>query len=169
MDAGEFARLFAVEGPRVLRVLRRLGVREADMEDVCQEVFIVVHRRAGEFRGASSVRTWIYGIALRCALGYRRRKHVRDGVVLVEEPAVPPEQPDELERVRARRVLQAALDKLAEGPRVVFVLYELEQLSMREVAHTLEVPLATAYSRLHAARAALRDEFARLQRSGAWP
>lgn len=169
MDAREFARLFAAEAPRVIRVLRRLGVREADVEDACQEVFIVVHRRAAEFQGRSSLRTWIYGIALRCALAHRRRKHVRDGVTLAHEPAVPAEQQRELEQSRARRTLQAALDKLAEGARDVFVLYELEQLSMREVAEALEIPIATAYSRLYAARTELQAEFARLARKGDWP
>jgi RNA polymerase sigma-70 factor (ECF subfamily) len=169
MDAAAFARLFAAEAPRVLRVLRRLGVREADVEDVCQEVFVVVHRRAAEFRGDSALGTWVYGIALRCAAAHRRRKHVRDGVALVEEPAVAAEQQQALERTRARRVLQAALDKLDEGQREVFVLYELEQLAMREVAEALELPLPTAYSRLYAARAALQAEFARLARRGEWP
>jgi RNA polymerase sigma-70 factor, ECF subfamily len=171
VDAHEFARLFAAEAPRVWRVLRRLGVPPADVEDVCQEVFLVIYRRWAEFRGESSMRTWIYGIALRKAIGHRRRTHVRKARPLAErdEPAVAPEQCHDLERAWTRQVLQAALDKLGDGKREVFVLYELEQLTMREVAAALELPLHTAYSRLYAARAELRDTLQRLAHKQAWP
>jgi RNA polymerase sigma-70 factor, ECF subfamily len=170
VDADEFARLFAAEAPRVWRVLRRLGVPPADVEDVCQEVFVVIHRRWADFRGESSMRTWIYGIALRKAIGHRRHLYARKARPLGErdEPAVPPEQSDQLERAQARRTLQAALDRLGEGKREVFVLYELEQLSMREVAAALELPLHTAYSRLYAARTELGDALQRLAHKREW-
>ena len=168
-SAQDFARLFVSEAPRVLRVLRRLGVRDADVEDVAQEVFLVVHRRAAEFRGESSLRTWIYGIAVRSALGHRRRKHVRTSVELSVEPAIDADQPAAVERAQAREVLRGAIARLPEGPREVFVLYELEELSMRDVANALEVPLATAYTRLYAARSALRGMLDQLASEGAWP
>jgi len=169
VDAGEFARLFAAEAPRVWRVLRRLGIAEADLEDVCQEVFLVVYRRWHEFRGASTLRTWIYGIALRKALGHRRRKHVRDAVPLAHEPSVAPEQQQALESSEQRRLLQSALDRLGDGKREVFVLYELEQLAMREVANALELPLHTAYARLYAARSELGATLRRLIGPGGRP
>ena len=62
-----FTGLFREHAPYVWRVLRRLGVAEADVEDACQEVFLVVHRRAESFDGTSSVKTWIYGICVRVA------------------------------------------------------------------------------------------------------
>ena len=169
VDAGEFARLFAAEAPRVWRVLRRLGIAEADLEDVCQEVFLVVYRRWHEFRGASTLRTWIYGIALRKALGQRRREHVRDAVPLAHEPSVAPEQQQALESSEQRRLLQSALDRLGDGKREVFVLYELEQLAMREVANALELPLHTAYARLYAARSELGATLRRLIGPGGRP
>jgi RNA polymerase sigma-70 factor (ECF subfamily) len=168
VDAAEFARLFAAEAPRVWNALRRIGVREADLEDVCQEVFLVVHRRWGDFRGDSSIRTWIYGIALRKALSYRRAARVRKQTEFQpnDEPSVAPDQQRGIERAQARRALQAALDKLEDGPRDVFVLFELEQLPMREVAALLELPLQTAYSRLYAARADVKAELQRAARKG---
>lgn len=171
VDAREFARLFATHAPRVWRMLRRLGVGEPDLEDVCQEVFLVVYRRWGEFRGDSSISTWILGIALRKALTHRRRKHTREATPLTEahEPACAPEQQRGLEREDARLVLEQALQKLGDAQRDVFVLFELEQLSMRDVAAALELPLPTAYARLYAARAELAAELRRLAARGAMP
>jgi RNA polymerase sigma-70 factor (ECF subfamily) len=156
-DPAEFAKLFASEAPRVWRALRRLGVRDADLDDLVQDVFIVVYRRWGDFRGESSLRTWIYGIALRRAFAQRRNRHAR-GVVDLTHPELPssaPEQTRELARSELRGALQGALERLGEGKREVFVLYELEELPMRDVAALLEAPLHTCYARLYAARAEL--------------
>ena len=171
VDAQVFARVFAAEAPRVWRLLRRLGVRDADLEDVCQEVFLVVYRRWGEFRGESALGTWICGIALRKAIAHRRRKSVRDTMAITEaqEPTVAPEQQRELEQKDTRQVLQTALGKLDDAQREVLVLYELEQLPMREVATMLALPLHTAYSRLYAARSELSTELKRLTLRGSMP
>jgi RNA polymerase sigma-70 factor (ECF subfamily) len=138
----------------VWRTVRHLGVREADIEDVCQEVFLTVHRKLRDFEGRSSLRTWLYGICLRTASDYRRRAHVRREFA-VEDPAPraqAPEQHDEVQRQQARRRLAAILDQLDDDKRTVFVLYEIEEISMKEVAKIVDCPLQTAYSRLHAAR-----------------
>lgn len=154
----DFAEVFQTQTAYVWRSLRRLGVREADVEDVCQEVFMVVHRKLSTFEGRSKLTTWIYGICVRTASDYRRRAHRRH-----EEPTdSPPDEREsapqlkELERRRALAQLDNALDTLDEARRAVFVLYEVEELSMPEVAKTLGIPLQTAYSRLHAARKQVR-------------
>ncbi len=157
--APRFEEVFRAHAPRVWRVLRRLGVREADVEDQCQEVFVVVHRKLAEFEGRSSLGTWIYGICLRVASDYRRRAHVRH-----EEPTADlPEQQNSppqarlLERAQARALLDAALAELDEDKRAVFVLYEIEEVPMAEVALAAGCPLQTAYSRLHAARKKVQE------------
>jgi RNA polymerase sigma-70 factor (ECF subfamily) len=170
-DPAEFAKLFASEAPRVWRALRRLGVRDADLDDLVQDVFIVVYRRWGDFRGESSLRTWIYGIALRRAFAQRRNRHAR-GVVELSHPELPssaPEQPREVARSELRGALQAALERLGEGKREVFVLYELEELPMRDVAALLEAPLHTCYARLYAARAELAVLLRRAGHEGGGP
>jgi RNA polymerase sigma-70 factor (ECF subfamily) len=172
VDAAAFAQLFASEAPRVWRLLRRLGVLEADLEDLCQEVFLVVYQRWHEFRGDAAASTWVYGIALRKGVGHRRLKRVHAARTSLPEhaaPAVPAEQARALEDADRRRILQAALDKLGEPQRDVFVLYELEELPMREVAALLDVPLHTAYGRLYAAREELAAELRRLSLKGGWP
>jgi len=145
----------------VWRVLGRLGVARADLEDVCQEVFLVVHRRLAEFEGRSTLRTWLYGIALRCASDYRRR-HARRAP---DEP--PPElavaQLQRIDAREARVLLERLLDHLDADKREVFVLFELEELSMAEVVAIVGCPLQTGYSRLHAARAVLASAASRIQ------
>lgn len=136
------------------RALRHLGVREADVEDVCQEVFIVAHRRLPEFRGEASLRSWLYGIALRLASEYQRRAYVRREIPS-DDPATSREEVlelDGLERSELRGLFLQALSQLDEDKRAVFVLYEIEELDMKEVSDAIGCPLQTAYSRLHAAR-----------------
>jgi RNA polymerase sigma-70 factor (ECF subfamily) len=143
----------------VWRCLRHLGVRTAELEDVTHDVFIVVGRKLSSFEGRSSLRTWIYGICLRTASDYRARAVHRREVLGVEQPAraKPAEQGRRLEEEQLREKLVRLLDGLPEEQREVFVLYEVEELSMKEIAEVARCPLQTAYSRLHAARRALRE------------
>lgn len=145
----------------VWRVLTHLGVPNSDLEDVCHDVFLVVQRRAGDFAGRSSIRTWIYGIALRTASDYRKRafRRYERSVDQVPETIDSANQHESLERDQLRGKLTNLLARLPDTQREVFVLYEVEELGMREVAEVLGCPLQTAYSRLHAARRALLDAF----------
>lgn len=141
------------------RALRHLGVRERDIEDVCQDVFLVVHRRLADFRGDSSLRTWIYGIAVRLASEHRRRAQVRREVPVAETPLITSTSDPEgsYENSELRRILLGILEQLDDDKRAVFVLYEIEDLDMKEVARAVDCPLQTAYSRLHAARRFVAD------------
>ena len=166
------AEIFREHAPFVWRGLRRLGVPESDVEDVCQEVFVVVHRKLGDFEGRSSLRTWIYGICARTASDYRRSGRVRREVV-TDAPPEPPQDGgsasyDAVALRQARATLDRILDELDDDKRAVFVLYEIEELTMAEVAEALGCPLQTAYSRLHAARKVVEAGVQRAQaRSGA--
>jgi len=138
----------------VWRTIKHLGVPERDIQDVCQEVFVVIHRKLESFEGRSSLRTWVYGICLRTASDYRRRAHVRREQSVDEVPSANFEasQEDDLERARYRQRLAELLDQLDEDKRQVFILYEIEELDMKEIAEAMGTPLQTAYSRLRAAR-----------------
>jgi RNA polymerase sigma-70 factor (ECF subfamily) len=146
--------IFQEHGAYAWRALRYCGVAQADLQDACQEVFLVVHRRLPDFENRSSVRTWVYGICLRVAAQYRRRAHRRHEELMREPPetAVLPTQSTEIEGHQARAMLQNLLGTLDPAKREVFVLYEIEQLPMEEVAVVVGCPLRTAYSRLEAAR-----------------
>jgi RNA polymerase sigma-70 factor (ECF subfamily) len=163
-----FRELFDAHGPYIWRTLRRLGVREADAKDMCQEVFVVVHRRLPDFDGTASVRTWVYGIAVRVASQYRRRavhRHEELSDQIPEIVSTPP-QDDTLYGKWLLERLNAALDRLDENQRVVFVLYELEELTMTEIASALGCPLQTAYSRLRVARETVRKAFRSIKDEG---
>lgn len=160
-----FAEVYRDNAAFIWRVLRRFGVREADVEDVCQDVFLVVHRKLGDFAQRSSVRTWLYSIALRCASDHRKRAHVKREAPTshtIDAPIDAP-QPRQVADRQARAVLDEILDALDEPKRAVFVLYELEELTMAEVAEAVGCPLQTAYSRLHAAREAFEAAVNRRQ------
>ena len=140
------------------RLVANMGVRHADVADVVQEVFIIVHRRLGEVVVNGSLRAWIYGICTRCCANYRRRALNRREQLFSE----PPEPTaDDNERLSARLDLERALGALDHHQRAVFLLYEVEGLSMPEVAEALTVPLSTAYSRLHLARTTFQRELER--------
>ena len=159
------SRIVREHGAFVWRTLRRLGVREADIDDVCQEVFVVVHRKLPEFEPRASIKSWLYGISIRAAAAHRRKAPVRR--------EVPTESPEEgaaahggpeasLESRETLAMLDRALDALDSDKREVFVLYEVEELTMSEVAQIVGCPLQTAYSRHSAARAHVVAFFRRL-------
>jgi RNA polymerase sigma-70 factor (ECF subfamily) len=161
-----FRDIFSRYAPYVLGLVRRLGVRDAEVEDVAQEVFIVVHRQLPTFEGRSSIKTWLCGITLRTVANHRR-KVMRRREASMEvgcELHAAPDQDTMLERRDDASTLQQALDRLSPKLREVFVLYEIEELPMADVARSLGCPRFTAYTRLHAARAALRQ---RLSQPGA--
>jgi RNA polymerase sigma-70 factor (ECF subfamily) len=145
-----------------------LGVDETDIEDVCQEVFLIVHRKLAAFEGRSSLRTWVYGICVRTAADYRKRRRTRGGgaLPLADEPWIAQSQDDELALREARVLLDRILVELDVEKRAFFVLYEIEELSMGEVAAALGCPEATAYSRLRAARREVEGAILRLRARG---
>ena len=161
----DFSQLFRTYAPFVWRLLRRLGVAEADANDVSQEVFVIVHRKLGQIASSASVRSFIYGVSVRAASDYRRSARIRRERVYAEVPEqrVVANQDAELEKRQARALLDAILRRMADSKRDTFILYELEELSMIEVAEALGCPLPTAYSRLHAARAEVEAAFSRMR------
>lgn len=136
--------------------LRKLGVRERDLDDATQEVFAQLFRSLPQFRGEAQLRTWLYRL---CATQARRLRRFRAVTVALstllgnaDDAVTGQELPTEL----ARRRVAAALDRLNEGERLVFVLYELEGMSGEEVAQIANCPVATVWRRLHYARARFR-------------
>jgi RNA polymerase sigma-70 factor (ECF subfamily) len=144
---------------RVWRTLKYLGVRDADLPDAAQEVFLVVHRRLPEFRGDAKVETWIYEIACFTAKAWRRKAATRrDRPPSESLPVIPIDaaQEADLDDARSRARLERLLEELPEEQRAVVVLHEIEELPMREVADLLGCPMFTAYSRLRLAKKRLQ-------------
>ena len=153
----------------VWRCLRSLGVRDSQLEDALQDVFIVVQRRLAEFDGRAAVRTWLYAIALRVARKYRDRAR-REPTSLEAAREDDPELASAHDGGRdselgSERLLLArrALSALDDDKREIFVLARVEQMSAPEIAGVLCIPLNTVYSRLRAARLAFDAEVTRLR------
>ncbi len=159
----DFRTIFDTYAIFVLRTLRKLGVPSADLNDLCQETFVVVHRRLPDYDGRASLRTWIYAICARTASAHRRSVRARR-----EEACANPEpyvtgaseesthQDRDIDARRAVAQIEALLANLDDEKRTIVVLHEIEGLSMAKIAGAVGCPLQTAYSRLHAARKAMR-------------
>jgi RNA polymerase sigma-70 factor (ECF subfamily) len=160
------AQVFAEHGPYVFRTLRYLGVPERDLPDVVQETFVVVHRKLPEFEARASVRTWLYRICRRTASDYRRKAHVRRESLREPMDEIQQELTHPAAAIEARQLLLRALDTLDDDKREVFVLSEIEGMTMTEVIDVVGCPLQTAYSRLSAARKRV-EEFVRGTQQGA--
>jgi RNA polymerase sigma-70 factor (ECF subfamily) len=167
-----FEALFEREFDYVYASLRRMGIRDADLPDLTHDVFVAVHRKLPEFDTTRPVRPWLFGIAFRVALGYKRRAREHREVLSDENERVAadpaPGAEALLERREAHQVLYDAIAQLDMDRRAVFVLHDIDGVAIPEVAATLEIPLNTAYSRLRLARETVTAHVkrAQLQRGG---
>ena len=157
----------------VWRSAKRLGVRESSLDDVVQEVFVIVHRRLTSFEGRSSLKTWLFGITLRVARDQRRstaRKSADGGGEIDPDTlkASTPGPGESIEKAEAVRILHALLDEMDDERREIFVMAELEQMAMPDIAATLGLNVNTAYARLRAARQEFEEGVARSRAKDQW-
>jgi RNA polymerase sigma-70 factor (ECF subfamily) len=155
----DFASVYEHNAGFVWRNLRRLGVPDGQIEDACQDTFLVAYRRLGEFARRSSIRTWLFAIALRVASEHRRKLRRTDGFdvpaqLAEEQAAAGPTPLESAERRQAALLLEQFLAGLSEMLRPVFILAELEQMTAPEIGDALGLKVNTVYSRLRLARRA---------------
>jgi len=155
----EFRDVFERELGFVYNSLRRLGIRSAELPDATQEVFATVAAVLGDYDPSRPLRPWLFGISYRVGMRYLDVAHRRR-----EVPSEMPEAPDSspgadaaVERKEARDLAREALSRVEPSRRAVLVLAHFEGMSVPEIAETLQIPVNTAYSRLHRAREELRD------------
>ncbi len=149
-----FRSVFEEHFERVCRNLRRLGVRERELEDCAHEVFIVVHRHLHEYDRARPMPPWLFAITLRVASSYRQRSRYQREIL--DDATVDDRAPVDPVDLEAHWSVRRALAALSEEKRAILVMHDLEEYTMPEIAHVLGLPLNTAYSRLRLARADLR-------------
>lgn len=151
----------------VWRTARRLGVDDRHLDDATQDVFIVIHRKLTEFEGRSALKSWIFGIARRVAHDYRRRSRRKDRASLLPSDGIAdasiPSPRDNVARAEAAEILHQFLETLDDDKRDAFVLAELEQMTVPEIAEAVGANVNTVYSRLRAARKAFDHTVSRLQ------
>ncbi len=172
-DHAAFERLMRKYNSRLFRIARAILKDDAEAEDAVQDAYLEAYRHIGEFRGQSHVATWLTRIAINQAL-MRLRRHKRErGVVPfpvdVGSSTVAAEMVDHKAespaaatlRAEIRSVVESRIDELPPPFRAVFVMRDVEELSVQETAECLGIPAATVRTRLFRARALLREALAR--------
>jgi RNA polymerase sigma-70 factor, ECF subfamily len=164
----DFHVLYRQQVSYVLRTLRRLGVRPAEVDDLAQEVFTVVFRRLADYDPSRPIGPWLFGIAFRIVSVHHRTRSRR----IVEAPADPLElaaddadgpEANVADR-QARRLLLQALDALDLDQRAALVMHDIDGQAVPAIAEALGVPVPTVYSRLRVARARFIDRVRQLRR-----
>ena len=149
----------------VARVLRNAGTPDAEIDDEVQRTFITAARRLDDVRPGAE-KGFLFKIALNLA-AHARRTLARRREVLAEEAPERNETfptPEQLtDQKRMRQLLDGVLDRMDESLRVVFVLYEFEEMNMSEIADVLEIPRGTVASRLRRAREEFRERVSALE------
>jgi RNA polymerase sigma-70 factor (ECF subfamily) len=165
VPAHEFRAIYEAHLDFVWRSLRRLGVRQADAMDLAQKVFLTAHTKLPEFQGRSRLRTWLFAICQRVASDYRRsaplRREVTTDASEIDLFGASPNV-DRSEARQRMQIAEAILDKLPEAQKLVFVMFELEEMSGEEIAELLGISVGTVRSRLRLARDAFGREVKRL-------
>jgi RNA polymerase sigma-70 factor (ECF subfamily) len=160
-----FRALFDSEFSYVWLSLRRLGVHERELEDLAQEVFVRVYRRLDDYDPSLPIRPWLFAFAVRCASDWKRLARNRLELMSTEAESESPDRraDEQLALEEDLALLLRALENMNIDRRAVLILYELDQVRMKEVAASLGIPLQTGYSRLRVAREELTAALKRLR------
>ncbi len=160
---------------RLFRIARAILKDDSAAEDALQDAYLNAYRRIGEFRGEARMTTWLTRIVINQAL-MRLRQQKRDRVVVpfaargsmdtdLPEVDVADERsespPTTALRAEIRRILERRIDELPVAFRTVFIMREVEDMTVEETAECLAIPAATVRTRLFRARALLREALAR--------
>jgi RNA polymerase sigma-70 factor (ECF subfamily) len=156
-DAQMFELLMRRHNERIYRSVRSILRDETESEDAMQAAYLHAFANLREFEGRSSFATWLTRIAIHEALARRRRAlRTADDEEESDVPATTRSPEDGASDTEYRRLLTRAIEKLPEHYRLVFVLRQVQELSIEETAQCLDVEPATVKTRLHRARALLR-------------
>jgi RNA polymerase sigma-70 factor (ECF subfamily) len=174
-DHGAFEALMRQHNSKLFRVARAILRDDAEAEDALQDAYLDVYRHMSDFRGGAQLSTWLTRIVINHAL-MRLRKQRRDRVVVPfgDRNTVEPDQlsddlpdvhgespPGATLRAEIRRMVERRLDELPVAFRTVFVMRDVEDMTVLETAECLGIPPATVRTRLFRARALLREALTR--------
>jgi RNA polymerase sigma-70 factor (ECF subfamily) len=175
-DQAAFEALMRRYNGKLFRVARAILKDDGEAEDALQDAYLDAYRHMADFRAESRLSTWLTRIVVNQAL-MRRRRRQRESAVVPFVPAhaddtapadhgeVPDHRAESPQaaalRAELRRVLERQIDELPENFRTVFVMREVEDMSVDEVAECLGIPSSTVRTRVFRARALLREALAR--------
>jgi len=174
-DAAAFESLMRTYNGRLFRIARAILKDDSDAEDVLQDAYLEAYRHMPEFHGGSQLGTWLTRIVINQSLMRLRKEKRRSAIVpfrrqeasevdrpeadVADERAEPPTT--SVLRGEIRRILERRIDELPLSFRTVFVMREVDEMSVQETAECLSISPATVRTRLFRARALLREALAR--------
>lgn len=148
-----FKVIYDKNAPALYALARRLVGNSAEADDVVQECFVRAYQKMALFAGRSTLSSWLYRICINVGLEYlRRRKGGREDLPESSPGAAQPDQ----HTVVLKSKLDAAIQKLPEGCKTVFILHDIEGFNHKEIAQQLHISEGTSKSQLFKARAMLR-------------
>lgn len=172
-DHAAFEGLMRKYNGKLFRIARAILKDDRDAEDVLQDAYLEAYRHLDEFRGGSELSTWLTRIVINQALMRLRKEKRRSSIVPFRsatdaegpEAQVPDDRSESPSaaaiRGETRRILERRIDELPSSFRTVFVMREVEDMGIDEIAQCLAISPATVRTRLFRARALLRAALAR--------
>jgi RNA polymerase sigma-70 factor, ECF subfamily len=168
VDTLAFEQLYLLYFGFTWRVLGHLGVPQHAIDDAVQELWLVVHRRLPAFEARSSLKTWLFGIALNVARNHRRAEDRRQRNLPDLAFTGAPLDPELIREGReAWERVQRFLVTLDEQRRAIFVCNLLENLSANETAEATCVEVSTVYQRVRSLRQSFKQWLGRELMEGA--
>jgi len=159
-DMTAYAQLVSENRERVLRAAYGVLGSIEEAEDAAQDVFVKAWQKLETYNGEASFSSWLYRITVNTSIDVLRRRREQTGLdQQMAEKTYGPE--DRMLQNDAQRQIRQAVDELPDGSRAVIILREYEQLSYKEIAEILEIPIGTVMSRLNYARRRLRETLTR--------
>jgi RNA polymerase sigma-70 factor (ECF subfamily) len=156
-DTTAWRSLYDRHFPDVERLVASLGIIDAEADDICQEIFVIIYRNLARFRGEARLSTWIYRLATREAIRFARRRRLLRGLADLFARDRGPQLPQDWSESEAgrRHYLRQLLERLPPERRLALVLYEIEGLPVSEIARISDCAENTVWTRLHRARTEL--------------
>jgi RNA polymerase sigma-70 factor (ECF subfamily) len=151
LSAEAFTRWYEEHFDYVWRTLARLGIGAADRADLAQDIFSIVYQQIEGFDFARPVKPWLFGIAYRRALDFKRKRQLVTEE-LIDQGATPAYLEEHVAQRQGLELMQEFLASLDEEKRPVFILHDLDGEPVPRIAEAQGIPLNTAYSRLRLAR-----------------
>jgi RNA polymerase sigma-70 factor (ECF subfamily) len=173
-DRGVLQQLMRRHNQTLFRTARSILKDDAEAEDAVQEAYLLAYRAMGAFRGDAKLSTWLVRIVVNESIGRLRKRDRRAEVIELNGNCGPngdatetgmressAEQPDRAAlRAEMRRILETQIDRLPDAFRSVFVLREVEEMTVEEAAASLGIPQATVRTRHFRAKSLLREALA---------
>jgi RNA polymerase sigma-70 factor, ECF subfamily len=158
-DAPAWRELYDRHFGKVARLVRALGIVDGEADDLSQEIFLIVYRHLGSFRGEARLSTWIHRLATREAIRYAKRRRMKrallDMLRRTEHPALPRDWSEN--QASRRQYLNQLLSRLSPERRLALVLFEIEGRPVEEIAEACGCAVNTVWTRIHRARTQLEE------------